>query len=129
MIPHGFLRAAAKKNATVAQKTVGGKKYTVVTFDGDNKAKVNGYINAQNQVERVETWIDNPFLGDMLFEAIYSDYKDAGGAQFPRHIVQKQGGYSIFDLMLTDVQANATVNIQAAQSRSQAPAGTAAGPP
>jgi len=51
MMPHGFLRTAAKKNATAAQKTVGGKKYTVVSFDGDNKAKVNGYINAQNQVE------------------------------------------------------------------------------
>src|SRR6266536_5988044 len=29
MMPHGFLRTAAKKNATAAQKTVGGKKYTV----------------------------------------------------------------------------------------------------
>ena len=48
-----------------------------MTFMGDNKAKVNGYINEQNLVERVETWIDNPFFGDMLFEAIYSDYKDA----------------------------------------------------
>src|SRR5262245_35883942 len=48
MMPHGFLRAAAAKNATVEAKTVGGKKYNVVTFLGDNKAKVNGYINEQN---------------------------------------------------------------------------------
>jgi glyoxylase-like metal-dependent hydrolase (beta-lactamase superfamily II) len=122
MMPHGFLRAAAKRNATVEQKTLSGKKYSVVTFLGDNKAKVNGYINAQNQVERVETWIDNAFLGDMLFEAIYSDYKDAGGAQFPRHIVQKQGGYPIFDLTVTDVKANADVSIQPAQGRGGAPA-------
>src|SRR5580765_7409526 len=58
MLPHGFLRAAASRGATVEAKTVGGKKYTVLTFTGDNKAKVNGYLNAQNQVERVETWID-----------------------------------------------------------------------
>ena len=70
----------------------------MVTFVGDNKAKVNGYINEQNLVERVETLIDNPFLGDMPFEAIYSDYKDVGGVQFPMHIVQKQGGHPIFDL-------------------------------
>src|SRR5262245_59374111 len=107
MMPHGFLRAAAAKNATVEAKTVAGKKYNVVTFLGDNKAKVNGYINDQNLLERVETWIDNAFLGDMLFEASYSDYKDAGGAKFPTHIVQKQGGYPTFDLRLTDVQANA----------------------
>src|SRR6185295_13936358 len=55
MMPHGFLRAAATRNATVEAKTVGGKKYNVVTFVGDNKAKVNGYINEQNMVERVET--------------------------------------------------------------------------
>src|SRR5437763_16319211 len=58
MMPHGFLRAAAARNATVEARTIGGKKYNVVTFVGDNKAKVNGYINGQNLVERVETWID-----------------------------------------------------------------------
>src|SRR5204862_7663148 len=74
MMPHGFLRAAAARNATVESKTVGGQKLTVVSFMGDNKARVNGYLNAQNLVERVETWIDNPFLGDMPFEAVYSGY-------------------------------------------------------
>src|SRR5437763_1062579 len=114
---------AAAKNATVEAKTVGGKKYNVVSFLGDNKAKVNGYINDQNLVERVETWIDNAFLGDMAFEAIYSDYKDAGGAKFPMHIVQKQGGYPIFDLTVTDVKANAAVNIQPPQGRGAAGGG------
>jgi len=128
MMPHGFLRAAALRHATVEAKTVGGKKYNVVTFVGDNKAKVNGYINDRHLVERVETWIDNPFLGDMPFEAIYSDYKDAGGAQFPMHIVQKQGGYPIFDLNVTDVKANAAVNIQPPQGRGAAPAAAAANP-
>jgi glyoxylase-like metal-dependent hydrolase (beta-lactamase superfamily II) len=128
MMPHGFLRAAASKNATLDTKSVGGKKYTVVSFVGDNKAKVNGYINDQNLVERVETWIDNPFLGDMPFEAIYSDYKDVGGAKFPMHIVQKQGGYPIFDLNVSDVKANAVVSIQPPQGRGGAPAAAAAAP-
>ena len=129
MLPHGFLRAAAAKNATVDTKTVGGKKYTVVTFLGDNKAKVNGYINAQNLVERVETWIDNPFLGDMSFEAMYSDYKDVAGVKFPMHIVQKQGGYPVFDLTVDLVKVNAGVNIQAPQGRGgAAPAAAAAAP-
>ncbi len=129
MLPHGFLRAAAARNATVDTKTVGGKKYTVVTFLGDNKAKVNGYINAQNLVERVETWIDNPFLGDMSFEAMYSDYKDVAGVKFPMHIVQKQGGYPVFDLTVDLVKVNAAVNIQAPQGRGgAAPAAAAAAP-
>jgi glyoxylase-like metal-dependent hydrolase (beta-lactamase superfamily II) len=127
MLPHGFLRAAAAKHATVEAKTIAGKKYQVVTFTGDNKAKVNGYINEQNLVERVETWIDNAFFGDMPFEATYTNYKDVGGAQFPMHIVQKQGGYPIFDLNVSDVKANAAVSIQPAQGRGAAPA-AAAGP-
>jgi len=129
MLPHGFLRAAASKNATVEAKTMGGKKYSVVSFMGDNKARVSGYINDRNMVERVETTIDNAFLGDMPFEAIYSDYKDIGGAQFPMHIVQKQGGYPTFDLTLTDVKANAAVAIQAPQGRGGAAAAAAANPP
>jgi glyoxylase-like metal-dependent hydrolase (beta-lactamase superfamily II) len=128
MMPHGFLRAAAAKNATVEAKTMGGKHYRVVTFTGGNNAKVNGYLNDQNLVERVETWIDHPVLGDMLFEAIYSDYKDAGGAQFPMHIVQKQGGYPIFDLNVSDVKVNAAASIQPPQGRGGAPAAAAAAP-
>ena len=128
MMPHGFLRAAAAKASTVESKTISGKKYSVVTFTGDNKAKVNGYINDQNLVERVETWIDHPVLGDMLFEALYSNYKDVGGAQFPMHIVQKQGGYPIFDLALTDVKINGPVSIEAPQGRGGAPAAAAAAP-
>jgi glyoxylase-like metal-dependent hydrolase (beta-lactamase superfamily II) len=129
MMPHGFLRAAAARNASVEARTIGGKKYNVVTFMGDNKAKVNGYVNDRNLIERVETWIDNAFLGDMLFEAVYSDYKNVGGAQFPMHIVQKQGGYPIFDLNVTDVKANAAVTIQAPQGRGGAPAAAAAANP
>ncbi len=126
MMPHGFLRAAARKNATVEAKTIGGRKLTVVSFVGDNKAKVNGYLNDQNLIERIDTSIDNPFFGDMPFEAIYSDYKDAGGAKFPMHIVQKQGGFPIFDLTVTDVKPNAPVTIQA-QGRGGAGGGAAAG--
>ena len=116
MLPHGFLRAAAVNKTTVETKTVGGKKYQVISFVGENKARVNGYINPQNLVERIETWIDNPFMGDMLFEAVYANYKDVGNAQFPMHIVQKQAGYPIFDLTLTDVKANAAVSIQPPQA-------------
>src|SRR5215470_9540436 len=81
--PFGFLKAAGTNNATAAAQTVAGKKYTVLTFMGQNKAKVNGYINSQNMLERVETWIDNAITGDTLWDIGYSDYKDFGGVKFP----------------------------------------------
>src|SRR5262245_56391625 len=126
MMPQGFLQAAAKNNANLTSKTVNGKKYNVLTFTGQNKAKVNGYINDQNMVERVETWIDNAMLGDMLFDSTYSGYKDFNGVKFPTKIVQKQGDYPILDLTITDVKPNIAANIQqpAAQAPPAAPAAT-----
>jgi glyoxylase-like metal-dependent hydrolase (beta-lactamase superfamily II) len=59
----------------------------------------------------VETKIDNNVLGDMPFETAFSDYKDFGGVKFPTHIVQKQGGYPVLDLTITDVKPNAPANI------------------
>ena len=68
MLPHGFVRAALTNNSTVKSQTLNGKRYDVVTFTGQNKAQVNGYINDQRLVERVETWIDTAYLGDTLFD-------------------------------------------------------------
>src|SRR5580765_6935671 len=38
MMPHAFIRAAQARNATLKSQTVGGKRYDVLTFMGDNKA-------------------------------------------------------------------------------------------
>ena len=67
---------------------------------------MNGYINDQNMVESVETWIDNPMLGDMLFEAVYTDYKDFGGVKFPTQDRAEAGRLPILDLTITDVKPN-----------------------
>src|SRR5882724_10435541 len=111
-LPYSFLRsAAAASDVTVKSQTVGGKKYTVLSFTGQNKATVRGYVNGDNVVEKVETKIDNNVLGDIPFETAFSDYKDFSGVKFPTHIVQKQGGYPVLDLTITDVKPNAMVNI------------------
>jgi glyoxylase-like metal-dependent hydrolase (beta-lactamase superfamily II) len=110
--PHGFLKAAAARPATLRTQTRDGKRYTVVTFTGDNKAQVNGYINDQHLVERVETRIDNAMMGDTPYEVVYSDYKDYNGVKFPSRIVQTQGGWPTLDLTVNDVKPNAAVTIQ-----------------
>lgn len=129
MLPHGFLRAAAANNATVRNQRIDGKPYRVVTFTGQNKAPVTGYINEQNIVERVETMIDNPLFGDTAFEARYSDYKQVDGVQFPMRIQQRQGGNPILALNVTDVKPNAPVRIQAPTPPAAAAAAPAAATP
>lgn len=112
LTPYGFLKEAAKSNATATSKSMNGKKYTVVTFTAPNKAKFSGYIDEDNMLARVETWIDTPMLGDTPVEVTYGDYKDFGAVKFPTSIAQKLGGYPTLELMVTDVKANAPVDIQ-----------------
>jgi len=121
-LPYSFLRsAAAASDASVKSQTIGGKKYTVLSFTGQNKATVRGYLNSDNLLEKAETKIDNNVLGDIPFETAFLDYKDFGGVKFPTHIVQKQGGYPVLDLTVTDVKPNAPANIASAGAPPAAP--------
>jgi glyoxylase-like metal-dependent hydrolase (beta-lactamase superfamily II) len=117
-VPQGFLRAAASAADTnVTSKTVGGKKYTVLTFTALNKAPTSGYLNNQGILERVETKIDNNVLGDIPFETTFDNYKDFGGVKFPTHIIQKQGGFPVLDLTISDVKPNAAAVFDQAKGK------------
>ncbi|MDD1621271.1 MAG: MBL fold metallo-hydrolase [Methylococcaceae bacterium] len=115
--PQGFLKAAIANKAH--SKSVDGG--TEVTFRLGDKYNYIGTINANNQLERVQTWIDNPVLGDTLVETKYSDYKDFGGVQFPGHIVRNQGGFPVLDIQVSAVKANPAVNIAVPQEAAKAP--------
>src|SRR5207248_603582 len=79
------------------------------------------YVDDKNMVYKVETWVDNPVLGDMPVEAIYYDYKDYAGVKAPTTIINKQGGRNTLILIVSDVKPNASVNIPVPQ-QAQAPA-------
>jgi hypothetical protein len=72
--PHGFLKAAAANDATSTRSGDGSE----VAFTIDGRYKYVGRINAQNEVERVQTWIDNTVLGDTPVDIVYSAYRDFG---------------------------------------------------
>ncbi len=98
--------------ATLQAKTIGGKKLTMVSFTVDKKYKVNGYLDDQNMVTKVETKVENPVLGDMPVEATYSDYKTFHGMKFPTKIVETQGGYPVMDLTVSDANRNVVTEVQ-----------------
>jgi glyoxylase-like metal-dependent hydrolase (beta-lactamase superfamily II) len=113
--PPGFLKlAAAAKDATVKTQSMGGKKYTVVSFPVDAKAPsgvaytISGFIDDKNMVAKVQTWIEEPLLiGDMLVEDSFSGYKSFDGVQFPTSIVETRAGLSWNQITITDVKPNA----------------------
>lgn len=131
--PWGFLKGAAANNATVSTRKVGAKSYTVLTWSPTVKAVsgknyvINGYVNDQNIVERVETWLGENIMGDMHILAVYSGWKDFGGVLAPAKIVQTRGEWPFFEVNVMAAKANpadiATIGVPAAA----APRGQAAG--
>lgn len=106
LTPHGFLKTAMENHATAKQENGA----TVVSFKLD-KFDVKGTIDGQNLLTKVDTWIPNAVLGDMIIETTYSGYKDFNGAKFPTHIVQRDGQYPVLDLNVSSVQPNAPLNL------------------
>jgi hypothetical protein len=117
LLPEGFLKVALEKNATAKTEKIKGKTYTVLSFIGDNKAPVNGYINDLGYVEKVETTVDNNVLVDIVWDVTYSNWKDFGGFKFPTHIMQHQGTPEFFELNVADVKVNVPVDLTQPQGR------------
>jgi glyoxylase-like metal-dependent hydrolase (beta-lactamase superfamily II) len=90
------------------------------------KTTVKGYIDDKGMVTRVETKIDQGMLGDIVWSADFTNYKDFGGVKFPTSIVQRQGGPKIWEMAVTDVKANQPVDLTAPAGRGGAGGGKGA---
>ena len=104
--PHGFLKAALANNA-MSEPANGGSE---VSFTA-GRNKYVGTINAENHVERIQTWIDNTVLGDTSVETTFSEYRDFGGVMFPSRIMRSRGGHPVLDITVSEVMANPAVDI------------------
>jgi glyoxylase-like metal-dependent hydrolase (beta-lactamase superfamily II) len=109
--PWGFIEGAKAAEATAVQKTDGGKKYTVVSYIAAKKYKVAAYIDEQNLIQRIETQIDTPVLGDTPVAAVFTDYKDSRGLKYPGRIVETEGDFPILDLTLTGARKNIVAGV------------------
>jgi glyoxylase-like metal-dependent hydrolase (beta-lactamase superfamily II) len=110
--PWGFLKGAAENNATATSRRVDGKNFTILTWSPAVKAPsgktytINGYVNDNNMVERVETWLGENIMGDMHIVATYTGWKDFGGAMAPSKVVQTRGGLPFFEVDVTAAKVN-----------------------
>ena len=106
--PWGFLKGAEANNATAKKDG----RYTVLSWSPAVKAPsgkaytINAYVNGQNQIERIETWLGENIMGDMHIVATYSGWKDFGGAIAPAKIVQTRGGWPFFEVNVTSARIN-----------------------
>jgi glyoxylase-like metal-dependent hydrolase (beta-lactamase superfamily II) len=131
--PWGFLMGAQQYNATARRRTIDGQQVTELAWESPIKApggaayRVVGYVNRDNLVTRVDTWLENPVFGDMLVSTKYSNYRDNMGLKYPSQIVQERGGWPTFDAQILGAHAN-PANLAALMTPPAPPAG-AGGPP
>ena len=98
MTPHGFVKAARMPGAEPAAvwrwelgesgrdgATTGGiEKVAVVSATILGKYRVNATVRAGNRIERTQTRVPHPVLGDMNYEHEFTEWQDVGdGIQFP----------------------------------------------
>ena len=112
MTPHGFVRAGlAASKASLRSRMESGKRVSVISFPVLGKYELEGVIDDSGRVVEVRTKFPNPMLGDMPYRFVYSDYAHFDDIEFPRHIVQSEGGFPVNDLTIASVKANAAVDI------------------
>ena len=126
LTPHGFVKLAlSAANPVMLTRYEGGEgggkeRVTVISVTALGKYRVNGTINANNVVERVQTWVPNAVVGDMYYETVYSNYKEFGALKFPTRFHHHddlddessgnpvvRGGHHGFDLSVKSVEPNA----------------------
>jgi len=120
LTPWGFIKGAMAPEAEpsmITRNEYGGRS-TVISFVAFGKYRVNGTINPDGFLERVQTWVPNPVVGDMYYENVYTNYREVGGVQIPRfhqhqdyddgaHTPNVSGGDHAFGLeTVSDLQAN-----------------------
>ena len=122
--PHGFLKGALAADDLVAfERNEGGGERRWILAYTVGRFRVQGSLNDQNEVVRLQTFVPNPFLGDMVEEKTYGAYEVFDGVKFPTnfhnhtnwdHELRPQGffgvrdgGHNSFGITIDDVQPNA----------------------
>jgi glyoxylase-like metal-dependent hydrolase (beta-lactamase superfamily II) len=132
--PWAFLRGAAANNATVRPDRIDGKAFQIMTWSPSQKApsgqpyRVVGYINEQNLIDRVETWVEDPVVGDLHVDTSYGAYQDFGGVKVPTKITQKRADMTVFEATITSATGN-PANLAELLTPPPAPAGAPPGGP
>jgi glyoxylase-like metal-dependent hydrolase (beta-lactamase superfamily II) len=112
LTPWGFLDGAAASGATLSREISDGETYRVLSWSPEVTAPsgaeyvVNGYVDENDLVVRVETWLGENIMGDMHIVATYEDWRDFGGFSAPTQIAQTRGGWPFFEAEVTAARAN-----------------------
>jgi glyoxylase-like metal-dependent hydrolase (beta-lactamase superfamily II) len=110
--PHGVIKAAQRNGATVKWVGIGGKELAAVSFAQKGVMRATAYLNDQYFVERIESRMPDPVMGDTPVLTEYWDYRELGTIKFPMRMRQTIAGTPVLDIEVREVQPNAPVALQ-----------------
>ena len=114
LTPWGFLQGAELYGAEATAATLDGAAVTALTWKSPAtqtapsglQYTVTGYIGADQLVHRVETRVEDAFMGDMQVVGVFDNYQDMGGLMIPATMEQQRGGGGIFGVTVSAATAN-----------------------
>lgn len=114
LTPWGFLKGAEFYGATESTQQLDGRDVTAISWQspesqlspGGLRYTVTGYLDGDNRIQRVETRVEDAFMGDMLVAALYSGYRDFDGVQVPTTMEQQRGSGGVFGVEVSDASPN-----------------------
>jgi len=84
-----------------------GRKQQVISLADSDGAQITMSFDARTKLlTKTETVADNPVLGDIAIEVIYTDYRSVGGLTLPFRYVDKVGGVVLQDLKASAITVN-----------------------
>lgn len=130
--PAGFVKAAMEPGANPkaiwrwemvesgrdGATTAGILKSTIISITVLGKYRVNATVNNDNVIQRIQTWVPHPVLGDMNYEHEYTEWQEIDGVKWPggwhhhdgwddeRQIPTISGGHNGFGGTFPDIRVN-----------------------
>ena len=114
--PHGVILAAMRHRAALRFTQENGRPVSVISFTAPGRYTATAYLNADYLVERVESRLPHPLLGEISSSITYADYRDWDGVRFPARIAQRHEGQPVFELDVNEVKANVAAGVVAPEN-------------
>lgn len=113
-LPHSILEAAYNRSSTL--RSLGDENYEgqlnhVICFADGGGDQIALYFDARtNLLTKYEMLSDDPVLGDVLWEVVFSDYREIGGIKMPFKAVDRYGGEVIASQIHTEIKINSSID-------------------
>jgi glyoxylase-like metal-dependent hydrolase (beta-lactamase superfamily II) len=122
LTPQGFLALAQQADARI-EAVDDGWLVSFATQQAGVSYPFQGRYSTDFLLQHISTRVDDTVFGDMLVEAEFADWQEFNGIRFPASLIQRQGGFDVLNLHVTDVVVNTAAPSQPEPAPARGPGG------